>query len=67
VHGFFIIKPIPWHLEQGICITIAPCLIVDVPDPPQDMHLVGAVPGLHLLPLHAVQAPTFSYFKAELK
>lgn len=32
------------------------------PLPPQAVHLEGAVPGLHLLPLQVVQVPFFSYF-----
>lgn len=52
MHGFFINKPIPLHFEQGRCIIIGPCLKVEVPEPPHAMHLVGDVPGLHLLPLH---------------
>lgn len=57
--GSLIINPLPLHFWQGRCITIDPCLKVVVPDPPQDMHRTGTVPGLHLFPLQVAQVPTF--------
>jgi hypothetical protein len=39
--------------------------IVD-PEPPQDRHRVGAVPGLHRFPLQAWQVPFLEYFRLKV-
>ena len=48
--GDLITSPMPLHLSHYKCIVIEPLLKIVDPEPPQDKHLVGAVPGLHLFP-----------------
>lgn len=58
--GCLITRPMPLHLVHSRCITIELWRKTVDPDPPHARHRVGAVPGLHLFPLHVVQVSFLS-------
>ena len=59
--NYLIFVPYPPHELHVVCITNIPCLIVCAPVPLHVLHLIGFVPGLHLLPLQLSHVIVLGY------
>ena len=60
MQGFLMLDPSPLQELHSICIVMNPCLKKTFPLPPQLLHELGLLPGLHFVPLQVEHCETFS-------